>query len=81
MSKPLPQRKLAVRTDRTGPPRLDATERKALETVEDENLRRVLGEILRHSEGTQENFETIEGWFPIQPRDSVAPAYEGGGVE
>lgn len=69
MRKFLPQRDVSVRADRTGPPRLSATERRALNTVKDSNLRRVLGEMLLRSRDVQENFEAIEGLFPIQPAD------------
>lgn len=80
MTKPLPQRDVTARADRLGSPRLRAVEQKALESIQDENLRRVLGELLRGQEADQENFQEIEQWFPVQPKDSVAPAYEGGGV-
>ncbi len=67
--KPLPEKDVRVRADRTGPARLTAIELKALESVTDENLRRTLGEILLRSRGVQKNFEAIEGWFPMQPGD------------
>lgn len=73
MTKFLPQRDVKVRADRTGPARLTAAERRALHSVKDENLRRVLGEMLLRSRDVQENFEAIEGLFPIQP-ENVANA-------
>ena len=69
MTKPLPARDVEARVGRSGPPRLSAVEAKALAGVEDEGLRKLLGELLRQSAATQENFETIEQWFPVQPAD------------
>lgn len=67
MRKFLPQRDVKIRADRTGPARFTAAERRALRSITDENLRRVLGETLLRSRDIQENFEAIEKQFPIQP--------------
>lgn len=69
MTKRLPERSVEAKATRQGRPRLTAIERRALATVEDENLRRTLGELLIASRGSQKNFEELETWFPIQPED------------
>lgn len=69
MTKPLRRRDVEARPTRQGPPRLTAAENRALGSVEDESLLRTLGELLRASRASQENFQEIERWFPLQPAD------------
>jgi hypothetical protein len=76
--KPLPQRDVEARATRQGAPRLTLADQRALASLEDESLRRVLAELLLATHKNQENFETIEQWFPVQPAD-VAESLRGGG--
>lgn len=75
MTKPLPNRDVAARATRKGRARLSAVEQKALASIEDENLKKVLGELLLSTRDTQDNFQEIEQWFPVQP-DDIARRYE-----
>jgi hypothetical protein len=79
MTKPLGHPDVIVNAHRQGPPRLSAASRQALATVEDESLRKVLGEILLQSQANQANFDQIREWFPIQPEDVANSILEGGG--
>jgi hypothetical protein len=63
-----------------GPPRLSQADQRALASIENEDLKKVIGELLESTRLNQRNFEEIERWFPVQPKDSVARRYEGGGV-
>lgn len=69
MTKPLPQRDVEARATRSGRPRLTHAERRALRGIKDEALKAVIAELLISTRESQENFQTIEQWFPIQPAD------------
>lgn len=64
---PLPHPNVEINPGRLGPPRLSARERKVLASVEDESLRKVLGESFISQRGVQANFDEIRMQFPIQP--------------
>lgn len=65
MTRPLPQRDVEARATRGGRPRLSNAERRALSSIKDESLRRVIAELLISTRSTQENFQEIEQWFPV----------------
>jgi hypothetical protein len=69
VTKPLPARDVEARIARSGKARLSAVDNKVLAQVEDENLKKAIGELLLSTHDTQENFAQIEQWFPIQPAD------------
>lgn len=78
MTKPLPQRDVEARPTRSGRPRLNAIEKRALESIDNPDLKKVLAELLISARGSQENFQQIEQWFPIQPPDvakALRPPY------
>lgn len=78
MTKPLPRPDVQINPRRLGPARLTAPERQALASVEDESLRKVLGEAFIQARSVQENFDEIREWFPVQPQDVADELREPG---
>jgi hypothetical protein len=69
MTKPLPQRDVTATVAGHTPPQLTQVERRELTAVKDPKLRSLLGALLTSSRASQENFETLEQWFPVQSSD------------